>query len=103
MHRNTHRITILPSEPKYEDSFMVREAVSAQEDTDFLPASDITDVDVLKQDYEKLRLAYGLSKLGVTDDPEQLCQYMLDLLFSVLAADRGIFFRQLLWVIVFSI
>lgn len=82
---------------------MVREAISTQEDTDFLPASEIVDMDVLKQDYEKLRLAYGLSKLGVTDDLEQLCHYMLDLLFSVLAADRGIYFSLHLFRIGLSI
>ena len=70
---------------------MVREAISTQEEADFLPAGEIGDMDVLRQDYEKLRLAYGLSKLGVTDDLEELCHYMLDLLFSVLAADRGLF------------
>lgn len=81
-------VTILPSEKKYEENVHVREELSGETD-DFLPESEITDVAALRSDYEKLRLAYALSKIGLTDNLDALCHHMLDILFQTLKAQRG--------------
>ena len=88
---NLGLVTILPSEKKYEETITVRAEVagtlSAQED--FRPVAEVHDAEVLKEDYEKLRLAYELSKMGVTE-MDELLERMLELMFSVLAVDRGV-------------
>lgn len=66
--RNLGLVTILPSERKYEETITVRAELSGQPaDDDFRPAVDVHDVNVLRDDYEKLRLAYELSKVGLTE------------------------------------
>jgi GAF domain-containing protein len=45
---------------------------------------------VLREDYEKLRLAYELSKMSVTVDVNKLLAKSLDLMFEILPVDRGV-------------
>jgi len=85
---NIDMVTILPSEKKYEENVHVREELSGEAD-DFLPESQITDDTALRSDYEKLRLAYDLSKIGLTDNLDALCHHMLDIMFQTLKAQRG--------------
>lgn len=58
-------VTILPSEQKYEDTVTIRAELEAQEEG-FSKADLIENVQELREDYEKLRLAYELSKMSVT-------------------------------------
>jgi adenylate cyclase len=85
---NIDMVTILPSAKKYEENVHVREELSGEAD-DFLPESQVTDESILRSDYEKLRLAYDLSKIGLTDNLDALCHHMLDIMFQTLKAQRG--------------
>ncbi|KAJ3053774.1 hypothetical protein HK097_003412, partial [Rhizophlyctis rosea] len=84
-------VTILPSEQKYEETVTIRAELPADDDTDdFLKISALTNLETLKQDYEKLRLAYELSKLSVTNDITSLLAKSLNLMFEILPVDRGV-------------
>jgi pSer/pThr/pTyr-binding forkhead associated (FHA) protein len=62
-----------------------------KDDQDFSPANEIKNLDVLTSDYEKLRLAYELSKYSISEDLDSLLQKLLELIFSVLPSiERGI-------------
>jgi adenylate cyclase len=84
-------VTILPSDKKYEETITVRAELDGDKaQDDFMPAEKVQSEDMLRADYEKLRLAYELSKLGVTDI-STLLDKTLDLMFSVLpVVDRGV-------------
>lgn len=67
----------------------VRSRVQASER--FLPGSEIDDVDALRADYEKLRVAHELSqKLSVGTDLDELLQRIVDETFSLIRADRAV-------------
>lgn len=84
-------VTILPSEEKYEESLTIRAEIEAEtEEVDFTKVNDITDIELLKVDYEKLRMAYELSKLSLTNDITQLLAKSLDLVFELMPVDRGV-------------
>ncbi|KAI9136332.1 hypothetical protein BKA69DRAFT_1104918 [Paraphysoderma sedebokerense] len=87
---NLKLVTILPSERKYEETVSIRAELDGDPEPDFVSVKEINDVDVLKQDYEKLRLAYELSKVSLTSDITDHLTKMLDLMFSVLPVDRGV-------------
>ena len=59
---------------------------------DFMKLEDNADIDILtlKQDYEKLRLAYELSKGSFTTNTRKHYANMLELMFNVLPIDRGV-------------
>ena len=61
-----------------------------QEDEDFRPVSEVRDVEVLKADYEKLRLSHKLSLLGLTRDLRELLERTLDVVFDMFPADKGV-------------
>jgi adenylate cyclase len=44
----------------------------------------------LREDYEKLRLAYELSKFSLDGDITALLEKSLDMLFEILPVDRGV-------------
>jgi adenylate cyclase len=57
----------------------------------FLPAAEITDVEALRSDYEKLRIAHELSqKLSIETDLDQLLQQIVDETFAIIRADRAV-------------
>lgn len=57
----------------------------------FLPAAEVTDVEALKSDYEKLRIAHELSqKLSIQADLDQLLQQIVDETFAIIRADRAV-------------
>ncbi|KAJ3194269.1 hypothetical protein HK101_003114 [Irineochytrium annulatum] len=88
---NVKLVTILPSEKKYEETVTVSAEIPADDDsTDFVVGASITDMNTLKEDYEKLRLAYELSKISLTNDITPLLAKSLDLMFEILPIDRGV-------------
>ncbi|KAI8607547.1 hypothetical protein BC830DRAFT_1175211, partial [Chytriomyces sp. MP71] len=86
---NVKLVTILPSESQYEESVSISAEIQ-DEDIDFRPLSEVTDPNALKEDYEKLRLAYELSKISLTNDITPLLAKSLDLMFDILPIDRGV-------------
>lgn len=57
----------------------------------FLPAADVDDIDALKNDYEKLRVAHELSlKLSIESDLDNLLQQIVDETFAIIKADRAV-------------
>lgn len=67
----------------------VRSRVDAK--AHFPPASQVTDVDSLRADYEKLRIAHELSqKLSVDTDLDELLQKIVDETFQIIPADRAV-------------
>ncbi|KAI9152677.1 hypothetical protein H9P43_009473 [Blastocladiella emersonii ATCC 22665] len=89
--KNIDLVMILPPEEQYEETVAIRAELDGESpQTDFPPASEIEDVDTLKEDYEKLRLAYELSKLSYASSIHDHLAKMVDLMFSVLPVDRGV-------------
>jgi adenylate cyclase len=57
----------------------------------FRPAAQITDIEQLKRDYEKLRIANELNRvIGLETDVDMLLSRILDETFKLLPADRGV-------------
>ena len=57
----------------------------------FLPEQEIDDVDALRRDYEKLRIAHDLSRsIGLEMDLDVLLEKILDKAFEIFPADRGV-------------
>ncbi len=70
---------------------VVRAKLDAGSSGDFLPEKQITSVDALRGDYEKLRIAHELGRaIGGVLDLEQLLPKILDKSFEMLPADRGV-------------
>ena len=82
-------VTILPQEPSNATHIHAK-LDDTREDEGFRPAAEITDVEVLRQDYEKLRVAYELSQMGISQDFATLLQRSLDMAVSLLSADNGV-------------
>jgi adenylate cyclase len=60
-------------------------------DAKFLPAASYTDLEALKADYEKLRVAHELGqKLSVDADLDHLMQQIVDETFALIRADRAV-------------
>ncbi|KAJ1533837.1 hypothetical protein HK405_000292, partial [Cladochytrium tenue] len=91
---NVKLVTILPSEKRYEDSMTISAEIAAddedQKSSDFRRVSDVEDASTLREDYEKLRLAYELSKISVAQDITPLLAKSMDLMFEILPVDRGV-------------
>lgn len=71
----------------------VQSQVQSRVDADvrFLPAAEINNVDTLRADYEKLRVAHELShKLNVNTDLDALLQKIVDSTFDIIRADRAV-------------
>lgn len=82
-----HRVTIAPSAVES----IVRHKVDAAQSRDFLPEKQIDDVEQLRRDYEKLRIAHELGRaiVGVLELTELLPR-ILDKAFDLLPASRGV-------------
>jgi adenylate cyclase len=89
--RNSVRdqVTILPAGPASNAAHIHATLDDAQE-SDFRPGWEITDIEVLRRDYDKLRAAHELSSLGLTLDFSVLLSRTLDVAFSLLPADNGV-------------
>ncbi|KAJ3206209.1 hypothetical protein HK099_000599 [Clydaea vesicula] len=86
---NLKLVTILPSEQKYEETITTKVEIEADE-VDFKKVGEVDSVSVLREDYEKLRLAYELSKFSLGDDITSLLAKSLDMMFEILPVDRGV-------------
>lgn len=82
-------VTILPSE-KSGSTHIHTALKPGDEEADFVPEAQITDIETLRRDYEKLRVSYELSRTGVSQDFSIFLQRSLDLAFSLLPADNGV-------------
>jgi adenylate cyclase len=79
------RVTMMPGQVQSE----VRNRIDASKR--FLPVADITDVETVKADYEKLRIAHELSqKLAIGTDLDLLLQQIVDETFQIIRADRAV-------------
>ncbi len=57
----------------------------------FLPEKGVSDVEVLRRDYEKLRISYELQRaVGTELDLDRLLEKILERSFDLLSADRGV-------------
>eukprot|EP00842_Homolaphlyctis_polyrhiza_P007106 jgi/Hompol1/985/HPOL_002624-RA len=83
-------VTILPLDAKGEPVMAIKAELEADMDTDFRRVDEVTDIATLKQDYEKLRLAYELSKITLTNDMAPHIEKALNLMFEILPIDRGV-------------
>ncbi|MBK8011241.1 MAG: FHA domain-containing protein [Deltaproteobacteria bacterium] len=81
-------VTILPQDPG--TTTHIHAKLEGDEDLDFKPVDLVTDIEVLKRDYEKLRLTQGLSRIGLTLDLSVLLTKTLDVVFSMLPADNAV-------------
>lgn len=67
----------------------IRQRIKATSN-EFLPESSITDEQVLRDDYERLRIGHELAKaVGSELDIEKLLPHILDKAFELVGADRG--------------
>lgn len=83
---NRQRVTIAAG--MMESHIRAQVTAEAQQ---FLPEKAITDVEVLRRDYEKLRMSYDLARaIGAELDLDRLLHKILERAFGLLAADRGV-------------
>jgi len=83
------RVTIAPNLTESH----IRQRISAEASTEFLPEKKITDPVVLRRDYERLRIAHELGRaVGVELDLDTLLQKILEKAFELMPADRGVIF-----------
>ncbi len=87
---------VLETEVESTDSVTseIFSTVAVEDAGKFLPSGQIDNMEVLKQDYERLRIAHEVaSYLGVEQDLEVLLNKILDKLFEVFpSVDRGAIF-----------
>ena len=82
---NRSRVTMMPGQVQSE----VRNRIDASKR--FLPVAEIRDMEVLKADYEKLRVAHELSqKLAIDTNLDHLLQQIVDETFLIIRADRAV-------------
>ena len=81
-------VTILPQDPA--GSTHIHAKLEEEEEEDFKPVSEVSDIEVLKRDYEKLRLSHELARIGLTTDLAKLLQSTLDVVFSMFPADNAV-------------
>ena len=80
-----HRVTIAPDSAESH----IRQRISASSG-DFLPERAIRDENVLRMDYERLRIGHELARsIGGELDLEKLLPKILDKAFELVGADRG--------------
>ncbi len=82
-----NKVTIAPSALES----IVRHKVDAAQSREFLPEKQLTDVETLRRDYEKLRIGHELGRaiVGILD-LDELLPRILDKSFELLQADRGV-------------
>jgi len=87
----------VPSDPPARNLTMLSDQVQSmvqsrvQATSHFPPASEITDPEALRADYEKLRIAHELSqKLSVDTELDTLLQKIVDESFQLIRADRAV-------------
>ena len=74
---------------KEAESF-IREKIAVKPE-EFAPAAKITDIELLRRDYERLRIVYNFQKhIGLELNLDKLLDKILEAAFQFLPADRGI-------------
>jgi len=69
----------------------IRQKIAAVEDRDFHAESEITDMALLRRDYERLRMGHEMMRsIGAEIDLDRVLQKILDAAFDLLRADRGV-------------
>lgn len=69
----------------------IQQRIAARPDATFAPERQVTDQQQLRHDYERLRIAYELSRaVGNELDLDRLLHKILDNAFQMLRADRGV-------------
>jgi adenylate cyclase len=87
------RVTIAPE--TQQGTTYIRTRFEAQREAVFLPEREIRDGELLRRDYEKLRVAYELNRaIGLEVDVEKLLHRILEMAFQFLPADRGVIMLQ---------
>jgi adenylate cyclase len=80
------KVTIAPSNA----DALIRQKIQAPS-RDFLPEKEIHDVEALRRDYEKLRLAHELGRsIGLEVNLELLLEQIIMKAFELIPADRGV-------------
>ena len=71
---------------------MIRQRLQAPPTSDeFLPEREILDTEVLRRDYERLRLGHELGRsIGIEVDPDILLEKLIMKAFELIPADRGV-------------
>ena len=82
------RVTIQPA----ANETLIRQRLQAPPGArEFLPEREITDLEVLRRDYEKLRLAHELGRsIGLEVDLNLLLEQIIMKAFELIPADRGV-------------
>ncbi len=82
------KVTIAPSPTEA----LIRQKIQApSKEREFLPEREIDDVEVLRRDYEKLRLANELGRsIGLEVNLELLLEQIIMKAFELIPADRGV-------------
>ncbi|KAK2953166.1 putative Adenylate cyclase [Blattamonas nauphoetae] len=63
----------------------VRGGVDIKEtDLDFKPSNEINDLEILKRDYERLRVTYMFHRSGIDSDLEKMAKKAIDVIFKLL-------------------
>ena len=84
------RITVQP-----EVESAIRTRVSTQDALGFLPEAAVQDLETLRSDYEKLRIAQELTQaLSMEYDLDRLLHKILDRAFAIFRCDRGVILIQ---------
>ena len=85
--RGVQRVTIAPGMMESH----IRQRIAAEPDTEFHPEKEIYDEQLLRRDYERLRIANELARAVSNEfDLDKLLQKILDKAFELLPADRGV-------------
>jgi adenylate cyclase len=80
------KVTIAPSNTEA----LIRQKIQAPS-RDFQPEKEIQDIEVLRRDYEKLRLAHELGRsIGLEVNLELLLEQIIMKAFELIPADRGV-------------
>ncbi len=82
-----NRVTIAPGMMESH----IRQRIAAEPDTEFRPEKELFDDQLLRRDYERLRIAHELARAISNEfDLDKLLQKILDKAFELLPADRGV-------------
>ncbi len=89
---NRSRVTIHAGDLESHIQNRIAQNLGAQ----FLPEAQITDIDVLRRDYEKLRIAHELGQsIGVETDLDALLEKILEKAFEIFPADHGVILMRM--------
>jgi adenylate cyclase len=82
------RVTI---QPAANETLIRQRLAQTQGSREFLPEREINNVEVLRRDYEKLRLAHELGRsIGLEVDVDLLLEKIIMKAFELIPADRGV-------------